>query len=175
MKNDPPSEEFVRELTGCQARLMSFVMTLLPDQDAAQEVVQNANLVLWRKASEFTAGSNFMAWAYQVTRLELLAYLRDCSRDRLIFDIPLVEELAGSTQAHAEDSSELAVFLSECLSLRSVEERSLLDERYSSGVSVKEIAKQRGRSANNISLTLCRIRQKLLECVVRKQTKGNRE
>jgi RNA polymerase sigma-70 factor (ECF subfamily) len=163
-----PSEEFVRELTGCQARLLSFVMTLLPDQEAAQEVVQNTNVVLWRKASDFTPGTNFLAWAFQIARHEVRAYLRDCARDRLVFDIPLVEEMATSAQAHIENASKLAIYLDECLSLRTAEERALLQARYAMGGSVKEMAKQQGRTPNHLSLMLCRIRQKLASCVGRK-------
>ena len=167
MNNTPP-EEFVRELTDCQARLVSFVLTLVPDREAAQEVVQNTNLILLRKADEFNLGTNFRAWAFRVARNVALAHYRDCARDRVVFDASLVEELAESAQSHAEDSPELTVFLKECLLLRTSEERELLGERYATDVPVGEMAKRRGRSANSVSLTLFRIRHKLMKCVVQK-------
>ena len=170
-----PSEEFGRELIDSQSRLRSFVVALVPDRDAAQEIVQNTNLVLWRKSGEFTAGTNFVAWSFAVARNEVLLYYRRCERDRLVFDAPLVEELADDAQSHAEGASELEVWLDECLSLRSAEERVLLNERYVLGGSVAAMAKQRGCSANSISLALFRLRHKLSDCIDRKKDRGGVE
>ncbi|MCH9001552.1 MAG: hypothetical protein IIC02_03175, partial [Planctomycetes bacterium] len=76
------NEQFVRELTANQSRLLAYVLTLLPDYEAAQDVAQNTNVVLWRKADTFREGTQFMTWACQVARLEVLAYFRDQGRDR---------------------------------------------------------------------------------------------
>ena len=49
-------EEFVAELTAQQGRLAAFVRTVVPNAEAAKDVLQETNLVLWQKAVEFQAG-----------------------------------------------------------------------------------------------------------------------
>ena len=46
-------ERFCCEITGVQNILLSFVMSLVRDQHFARDIVQETNLVLWRKRDEF--------------------------------------------------------------------------------------------------------------------------
>ncbi|MCE9556371.1 MAG: RNA polymerase subunit sigma-70, partial [Planctomycetes bacterium] len=60
MSDQGPSELFVRELTASQPRLRAFIFSLLPNRDAALDVLQDTNVVLWRKAATFEEGSSFI-------------------------------------------------------------------------------------------------------------------
>ena len=40
----------------------------------AEDVLQEANLVLWRKFDQYQEGTNFFAWACQIIRYEVLKY-----------------------------------------------------------------------------------------------------
>ena len=163
-----PSDQFVRDLTGAQTRLLAFVLTLLPEIQGAQDVLQNANVVLWRKAAEFRPGTSFMAWACEVCRREVQAYLRDQGRDRHVFDAAFLEGVAESAQRQSEQSSRLGVYLDECLALRPTEERQLLRERYSAGASVKELSQRMGVDPGTLSKRICRICDTVLSCIQRK-------
>ncbi|MCE9557297.1 MAG: sigma-70 family RNA polymerase sigma factor, partial [Planctomycetes bacterium] len=154
--------------TASQPRLRAFIFSLLPNRDAALDVLQDTNVVLWRKAATFEEGSSFIAWACQVARLEVMAHFRDRDRDRHVFDERLVETLADYGQEQAVKPSPLALYLEECLSRRSEDERRLLHERYAPGASVEQMAKQRNATPNAISIMLCRLRHALHECVQRK-------
>jgi RNA polymerase sigma-70 factor (ECF subfamily) len=57
MENHPPDEQFVRLLTTHQSRLAGFIFALMASGDGAQDVLQETNLVLWRKAGEFDASN----------------------------------------------------------------------------------------------------------------------
>jgi len=163
-----PSEAFVRELTASQPRLRAFIFSLLPHREASLDVLQDTNVVLWRKAAMFQEGTNFLAWACQVARNEVLAHYRDRDRDRHVFDENLIAELAEFGQQQADEPNPLAQYLEECLSRRTEEERQLLHERYSPGVSVQQMAAERQMTANAISIMLSRLRHALHECIQRK-------
>jgi DNA-directed RNA polymerase specialized sigma24 family protein len=60
------SEEFLRLLTDSQGRLFAYFAAALGDFDRANEVLQETNLVMWRKSGEFEMGSNFNAWSYRI-------------------------------------------------------------------------------------------------------------
>ena len=67
-------EEFMALYSGHQRRLYLYVMTLLPASVDAEDVLQETNLVLWRKFDQYLPGTNFFAWACQITRYEVLKY-----------------------------------------------------------------------------------------------------
>jgi hypothetical protein len=52
-------EEFVALITQHQPALYAFVLSLLGNRTDTDEVVQETNLVLWRKFDQFHAGSDF--------------------------------------------------------------------------------------------------------------------
>ena len=170
MNSGPTDDIFVRQLTDCQPRLLAFVFALLPDLEAARDVLQETNVVLWRKSAEFEPGSDFMAWACQIARFKVLAHLRDKQRDRHLFDLDLVAEISSDAERHAGNTSRLAVLLDECIQLRGETERALLSERYAPGGSVTDMAVKRSESPGSVSVALNRIRKKLMDCVQHKLT-----
>ena len=70
------SDEFVLELTQAQQRLLSYIYRRVANREQAQEVLQQTNLVLCRKANEFEPGTNFNAWAVTVAQWTMVSLLR---------------------------------------------------------------------------------------------------
>ena len=128
-------EDRVSRLTGCQSTLFAYILGLVPDVNSAQDILQDTNLVIWGKLEDGTEVHNFIAWAREVARYKVLAYLRDQGRDRLVFDADFVEHFADKAETAHQDSSSWMTYLEECLKLRPEEERQLLKERYEPGVS----------------------------------------
>ena len=54
-----------------QPALYAFVLANGIAPADADDVIQNVAVVLWQRYAEFRPGSDFRAWAYAVTRLEL--------------------------------------------------------------------------------------------------------
>lgn len=166
MERDTP--EFVRLLTEVQSIIESYVRVLVPDQMAARDIVQEANLTIWKKAEEFQVGTNFAAWAVRIAYFEVLKYRRRVGREKLVFDDDVVNLLADRNAELLASAKERDTVLQECLQLVSAENRSLLRQRYVDGTSVKKIAELQGKSQGSISQTLYRIRESLSDCVARK-------
>lgn len=159
------SDEFVKLLTSCQSPLYGCILSLLPDRTAAQDVLQETNLTLWRKADDFEAGTNFMAWAARIARYHVLNYRRKCQHDRLVFDEDLFQELCERQAVSVGDTERYAGALRDCLAKLPEEQRTLVQERYAPGGNVTEIAAARGQSVGSVSQMLYRIRESLLNCV----------
>ncbi|MCA9013773.1 MAG: RNA polymerase subunit sigma-70, partial [Planctomycetaceae bacterium] len=92
------TESFVQLLTAHQSVLYAYIRSLLPDIEAVQDVLQETNLVLWRRSEEFEAGTNFVAWACKVAYFQVLAFYRDHKRDSMVFNIELVSMLARQNE-----------------------------------------------------------------------------
>lgn len=161
----PHDEAFIRALTGSQQALFAYILSLLPNPTEARDVLQDTNVVLWRKAADFRPGSNFNAWACQVARLEVLAHRRDHARDRHVFHDELLDKLAVEAESRAEASDRRTELLEGCLRELTGHQRELIHERFLPGGSVQEMAERRGRTPGSISVTLSRIRTLLRKCV----------
>lgn len=167
-----PNDEFIKLLTSSQSALYACILSLLPDRTAAQDILQETNLTLWRKVDEFEIGTNFMAWASRIARYHILNYRRQLSRDRQIFDERLFEELCEKQAELCEDANAYAEALRHCLTRLTSDQRDLLVSRYSPGGSVKQIAESRHQSVGAISQALYRIREALLNCVSQQVREG---
>lgn len=158
-------DAFVRSLTGCQNRLYTYILSLLPDADRAKDVLQETNVVMWRKAHEFTPGTSFSAWACKVAYFEVLSERRRNQRDRHMFSETLLSTLASEGEKCAATLDERSVALDECLDRLSEKQRRRLFARYSAGGSVRAIAEESGKSCGAIATALYRVRASLLRCI----------
>ncbi len=174
MDNSSPSEEFASDLTRHQRDLYAFILSLFPDPNASEDILQDTNVVIWRNYEKYTPGTNFFAWACQIAKNQVLTYVRSRQRDRRVFSETLVEQVAARSEPDACPLDDVSIAMNECLDQCDQAQRQLLTERYLPGASVKEMAQARGISANKLSTMLCRLRRVLLTCIRRKIAKGER-
>jgi RNA polymerase sigma-70 factor (ECF subfamily) len=168
MKPENIQDQFVQELISCQPLLHAYILSLLPNWNDASDVLQDTNLVLWHRSEEFIEGTNFLAWAYKIARHKVLARCREQRRSRLIFDHELFALVADQAEQRTLQGGSTVRLLKECVKDLSPFQRDLLRRRYAKNGSVQMMARTLGRSAAVISVTLWRIRNRLLKCIRRK-------
>ncbi|TWT74524.1 RNA polymerase sigma factor [Posidoniimonas polymericola] len=165
-------EEFVQLLTGEQLRLLHYITMLLSgDVNAAENVLQETNLVLWRKASEFAPGTSFRAWSRTVAQWQVQAYLRDRGRDRHVFSLELMSQLASRDNEFAVQP-ETRGALRDCLKNLGQTQFDLLNWRYEDGLPIRKISARAGKSEVAVRSSLQRIRRILLSCIESKIAAG---
>jgi RNA polymerase sigma-70 factor, ECF subfamily len=163
-EGDNQNERFIRLLTEHQNHLFVYLVSLLGDVHEASNILQETNLVLWRRSSEFADGTNFGAWARTIAHYQLLAYLRDRKRDRHVFDAELLTRLAEHPRPTDIQEARRASLRS-CLAELPDGVRQMLSLRYSAGASIKELTGRMGKSESAVKMTLARTRQRLMECI----------
>lgn len=159
------SDSYVKQLVGLQTRLYAYVLSLLADSAAAEDVLQETNLVLYCKAGEFTDGTNFEAWAFRTARNQCLAYWTLRGRDRLVLDDRTLYNSPGPAEGKPVDLDLRREALNDCLRKLPERQRELVEARYAIGGSVGRMAKNLGRSESAISQSLYRIRNALSRCI----------
>jgi RNA polymerase sigma-70 factor, ECF subfamily len=157
-------EQFVAHLTSCQDSLYAYILSLLPNEDVARDVLQETNIVLWRKADEFNRTMSFIAWACGIARFQVKAARRDMQRRKLIFDDDLLGDLAVEAERFATNDT-FGKLLLECLDELPAGQRALVVERYLPGATLKGLARRLGRSISGLGVSLFRIRQLLAKCL----------
>ena len=156
--------QFVQLLTAIQSRLYAYLCTLLANAGDARDVLQETNLVLWKKAGDYDFVRPFEAWAIRFAHFQALAWRKRLSRDRLVFDDATLDLLAAEFDgAHTADDELRA--LEECLGKLPAKQRALVARRYQDAEPVNEIAASEGKPPNVIAAFLYRARKALAECI----------
>lgn len=166
--NAPPDPEFVQLFTRSQRQIYLLILSQVPNPVDAEEILQETNLVIWRKVDRFQPGTNFLAWAYQIAGLEILKFRERRHRDKLRFSEEFIERVAEEVQGASDQLELRRQALLTCISRLRPADRELIEERYSTGENGLSVAKKKGRPANSVYQSLGRIRKALLECVARR-------
>lgn len=162
-------EEFLRLFAQAQRRIHAYILALVYDANTAADLLQEVNIVLWRKFDQYESGTNFFAWAREIARLAVLRY-RQVNAGRIVMLDPqvldeLADRFADATPQQVEDRRRQA--LDQCLEKLADADRELILARYRPGASVTAMAERAERTVNSVSQSLSRIRRVLAECVER--------
>lgn len=163
------SDEFLGLITEFQGRLFGFLLSLLGDPDQANEVLQETNLVLWKKSDEFRSGSDFKAWSFRVAHFQVMAFRQRQVRDRLVFDDAALEQITCEAGIRDEAYEERMKHLESCIVSLPDRSREVLGKFYEGGESLTAIAEALKSTANAVGQMLFRIRKSLVECVTKKE------
>jgi hypothetical protein len=101
-----PDTQFVYDLTDWQNRLFGYLVTLLGNVHDARDVLQETNLVMWRRMDTFTPGTDFGAWARKCAYFQAMAFLRDRKRGPSLLGEELLALIAEEQGNPAIDENE---------------------------------------------------------------------
>ena len=86
MSNLEKRDQVLKAARSCQSALVAYAYAMLTDYAAAEDVVQNALLVVARRHEDFEEGSSMLAWCRSIVRSEVLAHLSKRRRERPVED-----------------------------------------------------------------------------------------
>ncbi len=159
-------DEFAHLLQRSAGQIVAYLHALLLNWSDAEDVFQEACLVLWEKFDEFQPGTNFLGWALRVAQNKALNFRRTEARRarfwRPELQVALMAAVSDRDVAAAGDSlAALAV----CMDRLSEGDRRLVQRCYGDRVPVQRIAAELGRSPQSVHNSLRRVRTLLLECI----------
>lgn len=156
---------FLRAFTTHEPAVRAYVRRLVPLRADADDVMQEVSVVLWEKFDSFREGSDFKAWAFGVARFEVLAWLRDKGRDRLVLDDEVVSKLAEESAAEEPRLARQREALEACMEKVPHAQRELMMEAYQPDSLIQSVAERSGRTVPGFYQWLHRMRRTLLDCV----------
>lgn len=154
------------ELTKIQGSLYSYIFSLIPHKQDAEDILQQSNLVIYKNIETFDPQKGkFISWAFTIARYQVLAYRTKKGRNRIHFSNELTESLACDYQADSEIEFNLKQqALNSCLSKLPDHMKSIALLRFKRDFSLKEISKSLNRPIGSVSATLFRIRDNIKKC-----------
>jgi RNA polymerase sigma-70 factor (ECF subfamily) len=156
-------EKFMRFWTTSQPAVVGYIRSLVPG-DAANDVVQNTALALFRRFADYDDSRPFTAWAMGVAKFQILGHRRDAARSFLSFEPDLLERFTEEWADACQTADYRATALEYCLDKLSARARKIVRMRYFEGLTGVEIGSRMGSSDAAIRMMLQRIRDQLRKC-----------
>lgn len=166
-------EEFVVLLNGAHALLLRYVMSLVGHRHDAEDVLQRASLVMWRRFATFETGTDFIAWATTVAFYEVRNFQRITGRSKLDFDDELMQTLAAERAQQVRQWSPRMEALEACVEKLNRSNRDLVEAIYTQGMAIGVVAEQMGRAEQTLYNKLNIIRRALAECVQQRMAEAS--
>ena len=164
----------IRQYLQLRSEFMGYLYAMTRDAELAEEIYQNAAVVVIEKADQPEMILNFRAWAKEVVRRQALHAIRArevAARHGRAMSPELLEAVSD---AFIDDTSEDAVVRDEASALRQCldglpkDKRELVALRYERSSSFEEISKHTGSTPAAVQRSLSRIRKMLHGCVQRR-------
>ena len=119
------------------------------------------------KRDDFTPGTNFRAWAFEVAKWTMRAHLKESRRKNwLVFDDDLAQTVTDRMIERvpaSPDAPQAALRL--CLSKLRDRDRELVLSHYERGTSLADCAKRAGSTTGTMKVALFRLRAVLRRCI----------
>jgi RNA polymerase sigma-70 factor (ECF subfamily) len=160
-------ERFAQLLATCQRQVFVYAMGLLHNAADAEEVLQETNLVLWRKFDQFHPGTEFGRWACGIAHFEVLKRRQKKVREERLLSDEFIDMLATQPIPTSEMLEARREALARCLGKLSPQDRQLVASRYQAAATTRSAAETLGRSVQGTRKALHRIRLALMACIQR--------
>lgn len=163
-----PTERSLELFALHQRRLSLYISALVPSPADADEILQETNVVIWKKFDTFTPGTDFLSWACRIALYQVLDYRRRRARSPALLSEDVTRQVAEVAERERGILERRREALQECRAKLAPGERRLLDECYRPDVEIREVAQRLGRVPTSLYRTLRRIRQALMDCIQRR-------
>jgi RNA polymerase sigma-70 factor (ECF subfamily) len=146
-----------------QVRVFRFAARLVDDAAAAEDVVSEAFIEVWRQADRFEGRSSVSTWIMSIARFKALSVRR--RRQEIELDENVAETVADqySTPEQILLETDRRAQLRACLSQLSPDHREIIDLVYYHDKSIEEVAEIVGVPKNTVKTRMFYARRRLAQ------------
>jgi RNA polymerase sigma-70 factor (ECF subfamily) len=163
------TSEYDRKIIGLitehQTELTAYIRTLMPTAEGVQDILQDANIVLWEKRDTLRDINAFRAWAYKICYYKMCHHMKKTMPSKNVTLSPeVMESLANEYHLESEEDINLST-LETCLAKLTPDDHKLVMSHYQKKSSLAKYAEKIGISVGKLKHALIRIRTNLKHCV----------
>ena len=166
-ERDQREEDFARQFAKHQRLLFGYLVTLLGDPSAAEDVFQETCVVLLREREKYQPGSKFVSWATTIAYNQVRRYRREKKQRSRMLGGDLLAQIAEEASTRNDEMDARREALTACLSKLNNDDRRLVAAAYQESTSLKSAAEKLDRPVNTVYKALNRIRGNLYDCIQR--------
>ncbi|UCG58902.1 MAG: sigma-70 family RNA polymerase sigma factor [Phycisphaerales bacterium] len=166
MHQDRRKQIFTRLLKENQTRIRVYIRVFVPHCADADDILQEAVLVMWQKFDTYVTGTDFAAWGIGIARNFVMKLNQRRFDKRIKFSSDIVRLLEETAVMDADDrDDDRAQAVQQGLARLSEADAELLAMKYKKGYTVVEIARKTGRPLQGLYKAMARIHKTLMRHV----------
>ena len=151
--------------------VFTLTLRLLKNREEAEEVAQDTFVKVYKSLAKFKGNSKFSTWIYKITYNTSLDRIK--KNKKHFNDVPIDEFTEHQIKTidnalNNLEKEEQSKTIQDCISLLPSEDGFLLTLYYFDEMSLDEIAKTVGLTANNVKVKIFRARKKLATILKKK-------
>lgn len=163
MQSDEKTERFVSLLASNQHRILAFIQSIVFNRADSEDIMQDTSTIMWRKFDEYKPGTDFTAWGITIAKFRILEHKKKKKTFFLSDETLLL--LANQSETMVPELEMRFEALEHCIKKLNSTDLKLLDLRFSSHYSAKDIANRVGTTLNMVYRHMSRIKSLLIHCV----------
>jgi RNA polymerase sigma-70 factor, ECF subfamily len=144
-------------------RVFRFVLRLVRDEAAAEDLISEVFLDVWRQAGRFEGRAQVSTWLLAIARFKALSTLRRKPEQELDEEAAEAIEDTSDTPDVTLQKKETGEVIRECLTSLTAEHREIIDLVYYHEKSVEEVAEIVGIPEATVKTRMFYARKKLAE------------
>jgi RNA polymerase sigma-70 factor (ECF subfamily) len=166
----PPDSHlrFTKLFVAAQPSLYGYLMSLVHDRQAADELIQELAERLWHKFPDYDASRPFVAWGIGFARYLAMEWRRRQRRLPLPLDDATLEALAEAAEQDLPAQDARLEALRDCLRKLTDRQREILRQRYEESTPVAVIADAAHRTPMAVYKAIKQAHLALFDCVTRR-------
>ncbi len=168
--SDSKRDRVLKAAFGCRVELVTYARAVLGNYTAAEDVVQEAMLVVMKKFDQFQEGTSMLAWCRAIVRLEVLRAKQQRQRERTLAE-RLVDDAVDAafdefqTARRRDDAESWQEAMERCFHRVPQRGRRVLEARFVDELSYQQIAERVGMKLEAVRKALFRLKRKVRLCV----------
>jgi RNA polymerase sigma-70 factor (ECF subfamily) len=164
--NEQEVAVFSELIAAHRSRVFGYIYAMLHNMSDAEDIYQQTTLLLWQKFDEFEPDTDFCGWALKIAYYNIKNFQRTARRRHAFFSDEVMTRVAqcyeSQSTRRAEDRLDA---LSHCVRRLPERHQNLLRQRYTDGVSIRDLAEREGKTEAAITMLLSRLRKTVFQCV----------
>ena len=168
--SDARRDRVLKEALGCRVELVAYARAVLGNYTSAEDVVQEAMLVVVKKFDQFQEGTSMLAWCRAIVRLEVMRMKQQWQRDRTLAERLLDDAVDAAfeefqTAQRRDDAESWRQVLERCLERVPERGRNVLKARFADELSYQQIGERVGMTLEAVRKALFRLKRQVRSCV----------
>lgn len=172
MDKKSQKSDFVELLTPNYYKIHSFILSLVPNSTDAEDILQSTITYMWEHFADFKQGTNFLSWAFTISKYQVLTYRKKKQRSIVHFNQEAIKYIELENQKLSYEMDVRLDALNTCMKKLHSKNLTFIKRRFEKKMHITELAAEFGISVNTVYKRLAQIKTLLLNCIHKTLTAG---
>ena len=168
--SDDKRDRVLKAALDCRTELIAYARSLLGNYAAADDVLQEAMIVVVKKFDQFQEGTSILAWCRSIVRIEVLRAKQRYQRERTLAQRLLDDAVDAAfdefqKERQRDDVESWREALRQCLSKVSDRAHDVLNARFDDELSYQQIGERLEMTIEAVRKALFRTKKQVRTCV----------